>query len=63
MGIKGVKTSDECNMTKLTKKYDSYSDHIRKAHRKEKKGLEQCLLKDKNPSKQHVSLRVKQLLQ
>jgi len=61
MGIKGVNTSDECNMMKLNKKYDPYSHHIQKVHRKDKKGLQQCLLKDNNRS-QHVSLNVKQLL-
>jgi len=49
-------------MMKLTTKYDPYSDHIQKVHRKDKKGLQQCLLKDNNCS-QHVSLHVKQLLQ
>jgi hypothetical protein len=36
--MKGVNTNKECNMTKLTKKCDPYSDHIQKAHKQNKKG-------------------------
>jgi hypothetical protein len=38
-GVKGVKTSGDCNMSKLTKKFDPCSaDYIRKANKPNKKG-------------------------
>ena len=37
-GIKGINSSDECNITKLTKKYDPYSEHIQKAQKQDIKG-------------------------
>jgi len=42
-------------MTKLTKKYDPYSDHIQKRTSNSKRGLERCPRKDNNHPKQHVT--------
>jgi hypothetical protein len=50
-GVKGVNTSDECNMSKLTKKYDPYSDEIRNANKPNKKGGTAVPMEGQQPSK------------
>ena len=50
-------------MSKVTKTYDPYSDHIRKANKPNKKGVEHCLWKGNNRPKQQLSLHLKQMLQ
>jgi len=62
-GVKGVNASDECNMSKLTKKYDPYSGNIPKANKPNKSYPSTgTLWNGKNRPKQ-VSIHMKQLLQ